>query len=304
MRLQHKAIRTEETYTYWIGLYIDFLIQYGNGLADSKSRFEAFLTRLANRGVSASTQNQAFNAILFLYEQVRKEKLGDIKALRAHRPTQHRTALSRSDTLKLLEHVKDRSGYSTRLVVRLLYGCGLRVSEPLTLRIKDVDVAGSKLFIRGAKGGKDRVVGVPCGLMSELVLQMEKARSQWQIDVSNGLPVEIPGELAKKYKGAPFSWQWAWVFPSHCACKHPRTGELVKYRMHEANVQRAVKLAAKEVGLEFLASPHILRHCFATHVLDQGANIRDLQAALGHAHLDTTMCYVHAHSERIISPLA
>ncbi len=304
MRLQHKAIRTEETYLHWIGSYIDFLVDHGKSLPDSKARIEAFLTKLANRRVSASTQNQAFSAILFLYDQVRGEKIDGIRALRASRPTQHRTSLSREDTLRLLSAVEDHAGYPTRLVSRLLYGCGLRVSEPLNLRVKDVDVGGSRLIIRGAKGGKDRVVGVPCSLMSEVVAQIAKAKLQWEIDVANNLPVEIPGELARKYPGSPFSWQWAWVFPSHASCVHPRTNEIVKYRMHEANVQRAVKIAAKKVGLEYLATPHVLRHCYATHVLDKGASIRDLQAALGHSHLDTTMGYVQAHAERIISPLA
>jgi integron integrase len=303
MRLQHKSINTEKVYLLWISKYIDFLVESGKQLPDSKARIEAFLTSLAHRGVAAATQNQAFNAILYLYEQVRKEKVGDIRALRAKRPSHQRQALSRSDTMRLLDAVEDRAGYPVRLVVNLLYGCGLRVSEPLNLRIKDVDVSASRLTIRGAKGGKDRVVRVPCKLMAGLVSQIERAKIQWGLDRKNHLPVEVPGELARKYPGAPFSWQWYWVFPSHQSCKHPRTGETVKWRVHESNVQRAVKEAAGKVGLDYLATPHVLRHCYATHVLDRGANIRDLQEALGHFNLETTMGYVHAHAERIVSPL-
>lgn len=303
MRLQHKSINTEKVYLHWIEKYINFLLSNGNQFRDSKTRIEAFLTSIAHRGVAAATQNQAFNAILYLYEQVRKEKVGDIRALRAKRPAHQRQALSKDDTLKLINAVQDRSGYPVRLVVKLLYGCGLRVSEPLNLRIKDVDTSSSRLTIRGAKGGKDRVVRVPCNLMLEMVEQIKKSKLQWEIDQRNNLPVEVPGELARKYPGAPFSWQWYWVFPSQQSCSHPRTGETVKWRMHESNVQRSVKDAAAKVGLEYLATPHVLRHCYATHVLDRGANIRDLQEALGHAHLETTMGYVHAHADRIISPL-
>ncbi len=303
MRLRHLALSTERTYLLWIGSYIDWLAKFGRELPDSRARVEGFLTMLAHKGVSASTQNQAFNALLFLYEQVRGEKLPEIHALRAKRPRTHRTALSRADTLALLAKVPDVAGYPTRLVTLLLYGCGLRVSEPLNLRIKDVDVAHSRLIIRGAKGGKDRVVGVPCALMAQIVEQIARAKVVWQADQLRKLPVEVPGQLAAKYRGAPFAWQWAWVFPAHHACNHPRTGERVRYRMHEANVQRAVKVAARQLGIESLATPHVLRHSYATHVMDAGANVRDVQEALGHSSLETTMVYLHPEPGRVRSPL-
>lgn len=303
MRLRHLALSTERTYLLWMSSYIDWLSKHGRQMPDSRSRVEGFLTMLAHRSVSASTQNQAFNALLFLYEQVRGEKLPEIRALRAKRPRTHRTALPKADTLALLAKVPDVAGYPTRLVARMLYGCGLRVSEPLNLRIKDVDVAHSRLIIRGAKGGKDRVVEVPCALMLEIKAQMARARVVWQADQLRKLPVEVPGQLAAKYRAAPFAWQWAWVFPAHQPCLHPRTCERVRYRMHEANVQRAVKLAARALGLESLATPHVLRHCYATHVLDAGANVRDVQEALGHSSLETTMVYVHPSPGRIRSPL-
>jgi integron integrase len=303
LRLQRKAWNTEKTYLGWIHSYIEWLRDHGREFGGTRARVEGFLTRLAHQGKAASTQNQAFNALLFLYEQVRRENLGDIRALRASRPVQARTSLPKADTLALLAGVKDVDGYPTRLIARLLYGCGLRVTEPLNVRIKDVDVAGSRLSIRGAKGGKDRTVKLPCGLMAEVVQQMTRAKVVWQADQLRGLPVQVPGELARKYKRAPFSWQWAWLFPAHRACKHPRTEEMVRFRMHEAYVQRAVKAAAVPLGLEARATPHVLRHCFATHVLEAGANVRDVQACLGHAHLDTTMVYVHGDGERVVSPL-
>lgn len=303
MRLQHKALSTEKTYLHWIGSYIDWLVEHGKDLADSRSRMEAYLTHLAHRQVSASTQNQAFNALLYFYEQVRKEKLQDIKALRAHRPRHTRTALSKADTLALLANTPDVAGYPTKFIVHLLYGLGLRVSEPLNLRIKDVHVSESRITLRGAKGGKDRTVRVPCALMAQIQQQMLKASVVWQADQLRKLPVEVPGHLAKKYPKSPFSWQWAWLFPAHHPCQHPRTGETVRYRMHEANVQRAVKQSAALLGLDSLATPHVLRHCFATHVLDAGGNIRDLQDHLGHAHVETTMGYTHSSAHRVVSPL-
>lgn len=302
-RLRHLSLSTEDTYCWWIGSYIDWLMEHGRQLPDSRARVEAFLTRVAHRGAAASTQNQAFNALLFLYREVRGEELPRIHALRAKRPVQLRQALPKADVLRLLDLVKDEAGYPARLVAWMLYGCGLRVSEPLNLRIKDVDVSHSRLMIKGAKGGKDRVVHVPCGLMAELVEQMKRARVVWERDRVDKLPVEVPGLLARKYRGAPFSWQWAWVFPSHRPCVHPRTKERVRYRMHEANVQRAVKLAARKLNLDGVVTPHVLRHCWATHVMDSGANVRDVQECLGHASLETTMGYVHPVAGRVVSPL-
>ena len=304
MRLRRMALSTERTYVQWIGSYIDWLAKHGSSLQDSRARIEAYLTSIANRGCAASTQNQAFNALLFLYQEVRREKLPEIRALRAKQPRHHRKAISKAQTLALLDAVPNVAGYPTHLVSRLLYGCGLRVSEPLNLRVKDVDVPRSRLMILGAKGGKDRVVPVPCSLMAEIVAQLKKARVVWQADQHRKMPVEVPGELARKYPKAPFAWQWSWLFPSHQPCNHPRTGERVRYRMHEANVQRAVKLAARTLELDSFVTPHVLRHCCATHILEAGGNVRDLQEFLGHAHLETTQGYIHPEAMRVISPLA
>lgn len=303
MRLRHYSLKTEDAYRIWIGRYLEWLARNGGGFESSEDRMGAFLTHRAHLGDAAATQNQAFNAILFLYRDILKMKLGDVHGLRAKRPATVRHAPSREDVLWLLNAARDVHGYPTVLVVKLLYGCGLRVSEPLNLRVKDVDVGHSRLVIRGAKGGKDRVVPVPCALMGEIVAHMRRARLMWADDVKAGLPLALPGNLARKYPRAPFSWQWAWVFPSKSACIHPRTGERVRFRMHEANVQRCVKRAAVGLGLEGGITPHHLRHAYATHVLDAGGNVRDLQAALGHAHLDTTMGYLHAEAGRVRSPL-
>lgn len=306
LRSKHYALTTEQVYCQHIGSYIDWLLTHRETigrLSESGDKVKAFLTSMAHRGCAAATQNQAFNALLFFYQQVRGEKLPEIQALRAKQSRYQRTALSREQTIALLNEVRDVGGYPVRLVAWMLYGCGLRVTEPLNLRIKDIDTAAWRLTLRGCKGGKDRTVILPECLRPALARQMEFARSVWKRDQETGLPVEVPGLLARKYPKAPHAWQWFWLFPSHAPCPHPRTGETVRYRMHEVNVQRGVKKAAEKLGLDGLATPHVLRHCCATHILDAGGNVRDVQSLLGHASLETTMIYVHGDGERVKSPL-
>jgi integron integrase len=303
LRRKHYALTTEQVYCGHIGSYINWLGLHGRSFPDSRARVEAFLTAMAHRGCSASTQNQAFNALLFLYEQVRGEKLPEIQALRAKQSRHKRTALSKEQTMALLQQVPNVGGYPTQLVAWLLYGCAMRVSEPLNLRIKDIDTSAWRLTLRGCKGGKDRTVIVPLCLREGVLKQIGFAKALWQRDQASGLPVEVPGLLARKYPKAPHSWQWFWLFPAHAPCTHPRTGETVRWRMHEVNVQRSVKKAAEKLGLDGLATPHVLRHCCATHILDAGGNVRDVQDLLGHASLETTMIYVHGDGERVRSPL-
>lgn len=301
-RMRQLSLATERTYLGWVLRYAAELPKMPVEW-ESERRMEAWLTRLAHQGVSKATQNQAFNAIVFLYRDVLKQPLGDVKAMRPKRAAQVRHAPSRAETLAMLRELRDVGGYPTRLVALLLYGCGLRVSEPLNLRIKDVRVADSQLVIRGAKGGKDRVVAIPCSLMEPVKRQMEAARVQWQRMAGAGVPVAMPGCLARKYPKAPFAWQWFWLFPAHRPCRHPRTGETVLWRMHECNVQRAVKAAAQRSGLEAVVTPHVLRHAYATHAMQQGAFVRDVQEVMGHANLETSMGYLHAESSRVRSPL-
>jgi integrase len=183
-------------------------------------------------------------------------------------------------------------GYPTRLVVRLLYGCGLRVSEPLELRIKDVDLAGARLIIRSAKGNKDRIVPLPQCVLGEMEAQLRVARAVWKGDAAAGLPVALPTALARKYPRAPFQESWAWVFPADAPARHPRTGQRVRWRMHEVNAQRAVRAAAVKAGIAVRVTPHVLRHSYATHAHAAGAPPRDLQEVLGHGKLETTMRYL------------
>jgi len=301
LRRQHKALATEDAYVHWLRRYMAAIRQMPNALPSEK-KLERFITELARtRNSAASTQNQAFNAIAFFYKEVLGHPLQSVDALRANRPAHLRHAPTVDEVRTLLQSVRDVFGYPTNLVSRLLYGCGLRVTEPLNLRVKDLDLERGRIGIRGAKGGKDRIVALPCSLTDELKQQLDFARATWRRDSQNSLPVMLPDQLARKYPEYRFSWSWAWVFPAHQPCKHPRTGQMVRYRMHEANVQLAIKHARRELGIMVL--PHELRHAYATHCLARGANPRSIQAAMGHASLETTMGYFHAESLSVISPL-
>ena len=301
--LRHLAISTETSYTHWLERYGVFLRDQPLKPSTTELKIEAFLTRLAITGVSASTQNQAFNALLFFYRDVLKQELGPVNSLRAKRPTALRHCPSQQEVTQLLNTVSDLYGYPTRLIIHLLYGCGLRVTEPLNLRIKDLDLKQGRLFLHQAKGNKGRMVLFPKCLTEPLEKQLLKARSIAAQDNSKGIPVPLPGLLAKKYPWAARSERWAWLFPSHTICRDPRTGIQVRWRCHEANVQRAVRLAAGRCRLDGL-TPHLLRHAFATRALHGGAFVRDLQVVLGHSHLDTTMLYLHTEAGRVASPLS
>ena len=262
---------------------------------------ERFLTQLAHQDVSASTQNQAFCALLFFYREVLKIELGKVESLRANKPIHLRYAPEIGEVRKLLAGLKDVGGYPTTLIVKLIYGCGLRVTEPLNLRLKDLLLAESKLVIRGAKGGKDRFVSLPCSLMAELEAQSAYAKAVSEQDRINRVPVALPGLLANKYPHWQFAAKWAFLFPSRSTCVHPRSGVTVRWRCHEANIQRAVRNAARPLGLDI--TPHHLRHAYATHSLNAGQNPRAIQQAMGHSQLDTTMGYLHAEALSVRSPL-
>ena len=301
LRRQHKALATEESYVHWLRHYMAAIRQMPNELP-SERKLERFLSELAQkRELATSTQQQAFNAIVFFYKDVLALPLQAVDALRVTKPVHLRHAPTVAETRTLLQAVRDVGGYPTNLVARLLYGCGLRVTEPLNLRIKDLNLETPAVSILGAKGGKDRRVALPCSLSSELTRQVDFARAVWQRDVQNKIPVMLPQQLARKYPEYQFAWPWAWLFPAHRPCRHPRTGRSVRYRMHEANVQRAIKEARRQLGIMVL--PHELRHAYATHCLERGTNPRAIQTAMGHQSLETTMGYLHAEALSVASPL-
>lgn len=198
--LNHTALSTEKTYSYWIRKYAGFLQQpQRRPLLTAEAKMESFLTHLALKGVSASTQNQAFNALLFFYRIVLKQQLGNIQALRANRPVALRYCPDRAETLQLLAHVKDVHGYPTRMLVHLLYACGLRVCEPLNMRIKDLDLKARRLHIYQAKGNKGRVVPFPECLAPALERQLSVARAMHAHDLTKRIPVALPGFFPSKW---------------------------------------------------------------------------------------------------------
>ena len=302
VRVRHFSLATEKSYRLWLRSYMAAVPEYPADWGPEK-KIEKFLTEEARRGVAAGTQNQALNALMFFYKSVLKVAVGKIEGVRARRPEHLRKALTVEETRSLLGAMEDVGGYPTRLVALLLYGAGLRVTEPLELRRKDVDVPGRRLFIRGAKGAKDRVVELPRTLVEAMEAQVRTARAAWRKDAGAKLPVALPGLLAAKSPRLGLSEGWAWIFPAHEPVKHPRTGERVRWRMHEVNVQRAVRAAAGKVGLLGKVTPHVLRHCYATHAHEGGAPVRNLQEAMGHTQIETTMRYLAPTAAGVRSPL-
>ena len=301
VRRKHLSISTEDNYVSWLARFSRFVVARCQADQKPEAKMEAFLTQLARQGVSASTQNQAFCALLFFYREVRKVEIGKVDSLRAKKPVHLRYAPEQNEVANLIAACRDTGGYPTRLIVKMIYGCGLRVSEPLNLRVKDVLLQDSKLVICGAKGGKDRFVSVPCSLFAEIKAQLAHAKAISMRDIAAGVPVQLPGLLATKYPHWQFSPKWAFLFPGHKPVTHPRQGHLCRYRVHEANVQRCVSSAARPLGLDI--TPHHLRHAYATHCLNRGQNPRAIQQAMGHSNLETTMGYLHAEALSVASPL-
>lgn len=301
-KLRHMALSTEDSYISWLRRYCHFLPTLSEDLPPAK-KVESFLTWMAQQSFSASSQNQAFAALIFFYRNCLEVDLGKVDALRARRPDRLRYCPTREEVETLLRNVTDTGSYPTRLVVHLLYGCGLRVSEPIALRLKDIDLTNSRLTIRCSKGQKDRVVPLPCSLVDPIRKQMAVAAAVSQVDVSAGLPVQIPDRLDIKYPRLSFSPHWAFLFPLKASCKHPRTGATVRFHMLDTTVQRAVRAVVSKFGLNPMITPHCLRHAFATHTMERGGNVRDVQVVMGHSSLETTMGYLHPEVGRIVSPI-
>lgn len=295
LRVQNKSYQTEKDYCGWLRRYFTFTTKLPKGFT-AEQKFEKFLTHLAvDQDVSGATQDSAFFAILYFYKNVVRKPLENIDCLRAEKRERVRTAPPLADTHRLLAALPDVSGYPTNLIGRILYGRGLRVSEPLNLRMKDVRFAERKLIIIGGKGKKDRVVKLDEWMVEPLQRQMVAALLVFESDCRNKIPLEIPNQLAKKYPETLYSKHWAWVFPGRQPCRHPRTGEIVRYRMHQCYVQRAFKMARQRTGV--LAVPHEMRHAHITHILENGlASVSALQKEAGHVDPRTTLGYCHGEA--------
>jgi integron integrase len=291
IRARHMSLRTEKTYLHWIRRYIR---HHGRRHPREMGapEVEDFLTTLAVKNqVSASTQNQALAAILFLYRDVLALELPWLQdVVRAKRPQRLPVVLTRAEVQGVLARL---SGVEW-LVASMLYGSGTRLLECLQLRIKDLDLVRCEILVRDAKGQKDRVTVLPSTLVPYLRAHVERVRLAFDADRRAGKPgVSLPFALSRKYPGAATSWPWHWVFPAPSLCMDPYTRELVRHHLYPQNIQRAVKLALRAAGIEKPASTHTLRHCFATHLLEDGYDIRTVQELLGHSDVKTTMIYTH-----------
>ena len=291
IRARHYSRRTEKAYTRWIVRFIRFH-RMRHPLAMGKGEVEAFLSSLAvNDGVAASTQNQALNAILFLYETVLDRKLDWLDdVVRAKAPARLPVVLTREEVRAVMGQLDGPAW----IMAGLLYGAGLRLLECCRLRVKDVDFGTKEITVRGGKGDRDRRTMLPAVLREPLRRQLETAREQHRADLAHGCGwVELPGRLAHKYPNAGREWCWQWVFPASRRYRDAETGQCRRHHLHETVLQRAVRLAVIRAGIPKPASCHTLRHSFATHLLEDGHDIRTVQELLGHRDVRTTMVYTH-----------
>ena len=253
---------------------------------------EAFLTHLAvDEHVSASTQNQALQALLFLYRQVLEIDLPWLENVtRARRSKRLPVVLTVAEVHSVLAQL-DGSAW---LFASLLYGSGLRLMEALRLRVKDLVIERGELIVRDAKGGKDRVTVLPASIVDPLRAHLAKLHIRFEQQRRSGQPgASLPVALARKFPNASRQWGWQYVFPARSLCRDVYTGEAVHHHMHEKAMQRAVQMAVQKAGITQPASCHTFRHCFATHLLEAGCDIRTVQELLGHADVRTTMIYTH-----------
>jgi integron integrase len=291
IRTRHLAFRTEQAYLQWMRRYVKF---HGRRHPRSMGRpeVEAFLTHLAVKArVGASTQNQALQAILFLYRQVLGIELPWLENVtRASRPKRLPVVLSAAEVRAVLAQLDGTSW----LMANLLYGSGLRLMETHRLRVKDLVIARGEVIVRDAKGGRDRVTVLPASIVIQLREHLARLFDRFERQRKLREPgVSLPAAIARKYPNAATDWGWQWVFPAESLCRDVYTGRPTRRHQHEKILQRAVQAAVRKAGILQPASCHTFRHCFATHLLEAGCDIRTVQELLGHADVRTTMIYTH-----------
>ena len=291
IRRKHYSIRTEEAYVSWIKRYILFHNKR-HPLEMGRAEIEAFLTHLAvEKRVSASTQNQALCAILFLYREVLGKKLDfPIEAVRAKRPRRLPTILTKEEALRVIGYMSGTS----KLMAQLLYGAGLRLMECIRLRVKDLDFTQHLIVVRDGKGHKDRVTMLPDTVIVPLQQHLRRVKRIHEEDLAKGYgSVYLPYALERKYPNANREWIWQYVFPSKRLSKDPRTGIIRRHHINPSTLQKAVKEAARLARINKPVTCHTFRHSFATHLLENGYDIRTVQELLGHKDVKTTMIYTH-----------
>ena len=304
IRFKHYSIRTEQAYVDWIKRFIVFHgKQHPAGLGAGE--VEAFLTHLAVDGrVSSSTQNQAKSALLFLYRETLGIELPWLHHVQnAKTPDRLPVVLTRDEVTRILKRL---DGVHL-LLGRLLYGTGMRIMEGVRLRVTDVDFVRREILVRNGKGAKDRVTMLPRGVSGWLHSHLEDVRALHEADLRQGYgAVWLPHALARKYPAAAREWRWQYVFPAERISADPRSGDVRRHHLGDQAFQRAMRQAVRDAGITKLATPHTLRHSFATHLLESGYDIRTVQELLGHADVSTTMIYTHVLNRGgrgVVSPL-
>ena len=291
IRTRHYSARTEKAYVHWIKRYI-FFHNKRHPLEMGEGEVGRFLSALATElRVSASTQNQALNALLFLYKEVLHKRIAFVDGVvRAKRPHRLPVVLTRQEIRSIVECLRG----SDWPMAMLLYGSGLRLMECLRLRVKDIDLASNQILVRAGKGDKDRHTMLPATVKDALAKHLDLIKRQHQRDLERGLGrVTLPNALERKYPNAGNEWGWQWIFPATSHYIDRITGEKRRHHLHESVLQKAVKEAVRKSGISKPASPHTFRHSFATHLLEDGYDIRTVQELLGHRDVSTTMIYTH-----------
>jgi len=292
IRVKQYSIRTEHAYLGWFIRFVNF-----NKMRDPAILNEAdiihYLEHLVlNRKVSSSTQSQALNALVFFYKQVLQREFGSkLKFVRSKKPKRLPVVLTRPELILLFNHIENQTYL---LMANLLYGCGLRLMECVRLRVLDVDFGYQQILVRQAKGNKDRVVPIPTKTLDRLKQQIDLTKELHDADLVENLgAVYLPEALARKYPNAAKEFRWQYVFPSSRISKDPRSGKVRRHHIHENGLQKHIKRSSEKAAINKKINCHALRHSFATHLLENGSDIRTVQELLGHADVSTTMIYTH-----------
>lgn len=293
MRVKHYSIHTERTYCDWIKRFIMFHnMKNKSDLSNGEEKIERFLTWLAvEKNVAPATQNQAMNALIFLYKKVLKTPLtGEIDAVRSGKKTNIPVVLTRDEVKRVIHGMEG----TPQLIVKILYGSGLRVTEALRLRVQDIDYQMRHIIVRSGKGAKDRITTFPVTLIPLLENHLAKVKTWHDQDLAGGYgEVYLPYALAKKYPNAAREWNWQYVFPSRQLSKDPRSTKTRRHHIDPSAVNKAIKTVVNKLQIPKKISAHTFRHSFATHLLEKGTDIRTIQALLGHKDVSTTMIYTH-----------
>ena len=303
IRLRHYSYSTEKTYVDWCRRFYYWLAQTGCSSTPvvNAGHIRDYLSHLAiHRKVASSTQNQAFNALLFLCREVLNIELSEInKAVRAKRGERLPVVLSIEEIRSLIEAATGKD----RMYVQLIYGTGMRLKEAVRLRVQDIDFNGGMVLVRGGKGDKDRSTMLPETVQPVLRAHLEEVKKLHEKDIAAGYgAVALPDSLERKYPNAPKKWGWQWVFPSAVLSVDPRSGSMLRHHISPTTIQKAVARAVRKAGIVKHATVHTLRHSFATHLLMNGVNIREVQDLLGHKHVETTMIYTHVMRDMTKGP--